>query len=479
MNAMFYIRGNDRDYDRWEELGNPTWNFETALRYFKRSEANQNESFVMYRNGRYHSDKGKLIVGAYGKPLPFGDIYIGAGKEQGYEYIEDINRDQLLGYVHVQGTVLNARRQSVAKTFLIPAKDRPNLHIIKHAHVTRILFDGVEAVGVEFIYNGTQLMTAHSRKEVVLSAGSISSPPLLMLSGIGPRDHLEKFGIPVKVDAAVGKNLQDHIMVKLFFEFHRSSAQQDSPLDMLDNIYNFAIHNSGPLSGFGVSDLVAFVNSQNGTGYPDVQLHFLSYTRNSPLLTAYLDLHEKLDDRTVNALIEVNKRSEVGVIYVVLLNPKSVGRIELRSNLSTDPPKIFANYFEDDEDMATMLRGVKQQVAMTETETFREHEGELVHIPIPECDSLDFKSDEYFRCYIQHMSGTLYHPVGTSKMGPCTDTEAVVDDRLRVKGVKKLRQVDAGIMPQLVSGNTNAATIMIAERGVNFIKEEWNAPTEN
>lgn len=472
MNAMLYIRGHDRDYNGWEALGNPTWNYETALKYFKKSEANKNESFVAYQNGKYHNDKGQLIVDSYGEPDPFADVFIGAGKEFGYNFIDDWNGEDLLGYAFAQGTIFKGRRQSVAKTFLVPAKDRANLHIIKHAHVTRILFDGTEAVGVEFIYKGEHKMVAKNRREVILSAGAVSSPPLLMVSGVGPKEQLQQFGIPVVADAAVGKNLQDHVYVPLYFEFHRSSPQQDTPTDMLDNVYNYAIHNSGPLTRFGVSNLVAFLNTQNGTGYPDIELHYVVFKQNAPELDAYLKI-EKVRDPAASALIEQNKRSEIGIIYVILLNPKSIGKIELNSGSAGDAPKIFPNYFDHEDDMATMLRAVKQQVAMSGTEAYRKHEGEFLHLPIPECDRFAFKSDDYMLCYARYFSWTLYHPVGTSKMGPDSDSDAVVDHRLRVKGVSRLRQIDAGIMPVIVSANTNAATIMIGERGADLIKEDW------
>lgn len=479
MNAMLYIRGHDRDYDQWEALGNPTWNYETVLKYFKKSEANQNLSFVEHQDGKYHGNKGYLIVDKYGEPDSFSKIFLDAGKEIGYEFVDDLNREHLLGYAYAQGTIHKGFRQSVAKTFLGPAKDRPNLHVIKHAHATRILFNGNDASGVEFIYNGTHKMRAINRKEIVLSAGAVSSPPLLMLSGIGPKEHLQKFNIPVTVDAAVGKSLQDHVIARVFLGFHRSSPEKETLLDLLDQVYNFAIHKTGRLTGIGTSDLVAFVNTQNGTGYPDIELHFLSFKKNSLEFEPYLDL-AKVIEPTASALLEHNKHVEIGVIYVILLNPKSAGRIELNSASSTDPPKIFANYFADDDDMETLLRGVKQQVDLTETKTYRKHEGEFLHLPIPACDQYAFKSDDYLRCYIRHFSCTLFHPTSTSKMGPDTDPDAVVDHRLRVKGVNRLRQADAGIMPVIVSANTNAATIMIGERAADFIKEDWNdAPIQN
>lgn len=467
INAMLYVPGHKQDYDNWEQLGNPTWNWKNANEYFKKSKTNQNST-----NGRYHNDRGYLKVNRYGEPDQFGEIFKNAGKEYGYDYIEDIDDVNLLGYYHTKGTIHNGTRQSVAKTFLIPAKDRPNLHIIKHAHVTKILIEDNNAVGVEFIYNGTHKLIAKNQKEIVLSAGAVASPQLLMLSGIGTKEHLEQHNIPVKKILAVGKNLQDHIYVPLYFEFHRSAPLESTQTDLLDNIYNYIVHKSGSFSNIGVADLIGFLNTANHTGYPDIQLHFLSFKKKSIELLTYLTMYN-LKAEIQNTLIEQNKKTEIAIVYVILLNPKSIGKIELRSSKATDKPKIFANYFANNVDMETLVRGVKQQVGLTETETYRKHEGAFIRLPLPECDRFDYESDEYFKCYINHLSTTLFHPVGTSKMGPDTDPDAVVDHRLNVKGIKGLRQIDAGIMPVIVSANTNAATIMIAERGADFIKEDW------
>lgn len=493
---MFYVRGTPRDYNRWAELGNPTWDWENALKYMKKSEGNQNPDFVKHQNGKFHSESGPLIVDFYEKLHPFSKIFIEAGKERGINYVDDINADQLLGYTNAQATVLKGRRQSTAKTFLVPAKNRSNLHIVKHAHVQRILIDEKNAAtGVEFVYKNEKLLTVVNRKEVILSAGAVSSPQLLMLSGIGPAEHLESLNIKVKDNSAVGKNLLDHIFTSIFFQFHRSAPTTELPTEMFDSIYNLLIHNDGPFTNLGASQLIALLNTVNGTGEPDIQLHFLAFEQNSAKLKMHIQTRN-YDETIEKAVFEANTKSDIAIVWATLLQPKSTGFIELKSPSPNDKPRIVPKYFSEEDDMQTMLRAVKQQISFESTDTYRKHEGEFLKLPLSECDKFEFKSDDYLRCYIKYFSSTLYHPVGTSKMGPDSDSDAVVDSRLNVRGVKRLRQIDAGIsksieiewlenfekncffffflVPELVSANTNAASIMIGERGADFIKEDYD-----
>lgn len=443
---MFYVRGTPRDYNRWAELGNPTWDWENALKYMKKSEGNQVAHFVQNDNGKYHSDKGPLLVDFYGEPHPLSQIFIEAGRELGIEHVDDINTGEVLGYVNAQATVAKGRRQSTAKAFLVPAKDRDNLHIVKYANVQKILIDDKNvATGVEFLYKNETVLKALAKKEVILSAGAVSSPQLLMLSGIGPKENLEKHNINVKYEAAgVGKNLLDHIFTTTFFQFHRSSPTKVSPTDILDAIYNLAIHNRGPFTDLGVTQTIAMLNTANGTGHPDIELHILYCEQNSWQLKTHLHGQE-YDDAVERAILEANTKSDIGIVWVTLLQPKSSGFIELKSSSPHDKPRIVPNYFRDEEDMVTMLRAVKQQISYENTDTYRKHEGEFLRLPLDECDKFEFKSDDYLRCYIRYFSSTLYHPVGTSKMGPTSDLNAVVDSRLNVRGVKRLRQADAGI----------------------------------
>lgn len=443
---MFYVRGTPRDYNRWAELGNPTWDWETALKYFKKSERNQVEHFVKTQNGKYHNDNGPMIVDFHStESHPFSKIFIEAGEELGIKFVDDINTDEVLGYANAQATVSKGRRQSTAKAFLVPAKNRTNLHIVKHAHVQKILIDDKNvATGVEFLYKDKEVIRATNKKEVILSGGAISSPQILMLSGIGPEEHLKKHNIPVKHHASVGQNLLDHIQTATYFQFHRSSPTKSSPTDLLDAIYNLAVHNSGDLTHFGMAQLIAMLNTANGTGDPDIELHILMFEQNSWKLPGHLK-GKTMDKAIENAIIEANTKADIAIIWITLLQPKSTGFIKLKSNSPQDKPRIVPNYFKNEQDMVTMLRAVKHQISYEKTETYRKHEGEFLRLPLKECDKYEFKSDKYLRCYIRYFSATLYHPVGTSKMGPDSDAYAVVDSRLNVKGVKRLRQADAGI----------------------------------
>lgn len=474
---MIYLRGHKADYDNWHDMGNPTWSYNEVLKYFLKSEHNMDDNFVKNNNGKYHSNNGLLKVGHYrlkNHTNAIEDCFIGAGKEMGYKYVDDFNSDAILGYARVQGTVYNGRRQTTARTFLVPAKDRSNLHTIKHAHVTKINVDGNgKASGVEFFYRREEKLLVKIKNEIVISAGAISSPQLLMLSGIGPEKHLKKLDIPVVKNLAVGKNLQDHLIVPMFFSFHRSKSVHLIPENLLQNTIDLFFYNKGEYTSLGITDLTVYINTVNGTGYPDIELHHFDYKKESIALKTYLDIVGYGDD-VQKMLIEENKSSELGMVFVVLLNPKSSGKIKLNSRNPFEKPSIFPNYLDEDEDWLTILNGVKYQYNQIHSNVFKEHEGTFMQLPLPECNQLPLASDKYFKCYINQMTTSVYHPVGTCKMGPNSDKKAVVDSRLRVHGIPNLRVADASIMPTLVSSNTNAPTIMIGEKVADFIKEDWN-----
>lgn len=444
---MFYVRGFPFDFDRWADMGNPTWDWEHALQYFKKSEGMKNPEFVNNNNGKYHSDKGLLAVDLHSDLIPASYIHINASMEKlGVGLIDDINADKYIGYLNGQATATEGRRQSTAKAFLSSAMDRSNLHIVKHAHVQKIHFNNKkEATGVEFIYKGQHTFVANAAKEVILSAGAVSSPQILMLSGIGPENELKKHEIPVQYNnAAVGQNLLDHVLVPLYFGFHRSAPQPMPPKEIFDAIYNLAMHNTGLLTSIAPANLIAFLDSKNVSNTPDYQMHFLYLPQSSFPTQTYLGMMN-YEQPIAQALLEQNAATDIGVIWLILLRPKSKGFIELKSNEANDHPRIVPNYFDDEDDMATMIRAIRQQVSFMDTDTYRSHEAELIRLPLPNCDHLEFESDAYWACYTRHFSTTLYHPVGTSKMGPDDDHESVVDWRLKVKGVKRLRQIDAGI----------------------------------
>lgn len=470
MNAMLYIRGNRRDYDEWERLGNPTWNWANVLPYFRKSEQNQNASLL----GTYHSADGLLKVGHLNANDRLAKIVVDAADELGRPILDDLNGDASLGYGYTQTTIHKGQRQSAAKAFLAPAKDRSNLHVIKHAHATKIHINAAgQADGIEFTYRGADKLVAKARKEIVVSAGAVSSPQLLMLSGIGPEKHLRKLNIPIKKSLAVGKNLQDHLIVPMFFGFHKSIVGDVVPENLAQTMYDYVLHRKGTFASIGASDLCGFVNTANATDYPDIETHHFSFAKQTSTLAMYLRTVGFVD-RIRTVLFDANKNQDIVTVYVVLLNPKSTGKIKLKSSDASDAPLIQPNYLDEKEDMDTLVRGVKYQHSFVKTEAFAAHEGNFLRLPIDECDRFAVGTDEYWRCYVQNMGTTVYHPVGTAKMGPATDRHAVVDARLRVHGIKGLRVIDASIMPKLISGNTNAPTIMIGEKGADFIKEDWN-----
>ena len=480
---MIYLRGHRRDYDDWHSFGNPTWSYDEVLPYFRKSEHNINTEFVNHENGKYHSDKGMLKVGLF-RPRNETDTiegyFVAAGKELGYEYVDDFNTDTVLGFGRIQGTVYNGRRQSTAKSFLIPAKDRPNLHIIKYAHATKIeIDDNGKATGVEFVYKENKKLLAKVNKEIVVSAGAISSPQLLMLSGIGPDNELKKHKITVKQNLAVGKSLQDHMIVRMYFNFNRSKNNQAKIDNLQQDAVEFYLHNKGPLTGIGITDLVGYINTKSPyqLGYPDIEYHHFAYNKNSTSFQSILNAFGYSED-VQKILSNENEKNEVAGVSVVLLNPSSKGSITLNSADPFDKPIIDANYLAEEDDWQTTLDGVKYQYSQINTNAFKQNEGAFIRLPLPECDELPFASDNYFKCYINQTATTVYHPAGTCKMGPSSDKDAVVDPRLRVYGVSNLRVADASIMPKIVSANTNAASIMIGEKCADFIKEDWNVPRD-
>lgn len=473
INALIYFRGNREDYDNWARLGNPTWDYDSVLEYFKKTEQNLNQSFVDKENQKWHSDQGEMPVDNYGKIDDMRHIFIEAAKENGYNMVDELNAEEALGFTYLQGTLKNGQRFSTAKSFLVPAKDRKNLHIIKHAHVTKVIIDDYNtATGVEFTYKNAHKLSVTAKKEVILSAGAVSTPQLLMLSGVGPKKHLEQFKIPVIKDLPVGQHLQDHVIAPIVFQFHKSTAKPESIVDTLDDIYNYAIHRKGNLASIGSINLAGLINTENHTGYPDIEIQGFDFKRSSIHLEKNLRILGYTEN-VIKAILDANADGEINDVYVELLRPKSTGEILLNSDDPFKPPRIIPNYFANEKDANTLVRGIQFITSFLNSNAFKEHEGELIRIPFEDCDKLTYRSDDYWKCYLSHMATTVYHPVGTAKMGPDTDKEAVVDNELRVKGIKRLRVIDASIMPEMVSANTNAATIMIGEKGADSVKFTW------
>ena len=448
INAQIYIRGHPMDYDHWAELGNPGWSWADVLPYFRRSE--HNEHF----NDEYHGQGGPLNVADIRSPNPFSRRMIEAAVAQGLTQIEDFSgaHDEGVGWYQV--TQKGGERWNVARAYLGrpgeagSARNRPNLRVITGARALKITLDGQQATGVVCQIRGVPVRVKANR-QVIVSAGALQTPQLLMLSGIGAPDVLSKFGIAAVLDSpGVGRNLQDHIDCALAYR-----RKAPGLIGLATGLgaegwrawRDYRDQRRGMFTS-NVNEAGAFVRTLPGLPAPDVQMVFAH---------ALSDNHGR------------TPRWGSGFAgHVCVLRPHSVGRVSLGSADPMAPPLIDPAFLSDERDMDTLLRGVKWIKRIFESPML--HEGP----PVPLFDE-PLQTDDDLRQFIRGHADTLYHPVGTCRMG--SDPMAVVDARLQVHGIHGLRIVDCSVMPTVPGGNTNAPAVMIAEKAVEFIRQDLRA----
>lgn len=436
LNGLLYVRGQKEDYDRWAELGNNGWSYSEVLPYFKKSEDQERGASI------YHGVNGPLKVSDLRLRRPIADYFIEGAKDIGIPYNEDCNGETQEGVGYFQQTAHKGFRWSTAKGFLRPAIKRSNLHLEIHAQTTRLLFEGKKTVGIEY-RKGSELHQVKANAEVILCAGAIGSPQILQCSGVGPGELLRSAGVPVVHDLpGVGRNLQDHLQTRLVFKTRLNTLNDEvnNPMSKLWIGMQYMFSRSGPLT-LAASQVAIFTKSEPSVARPDIQFHMQPLSADKPGEGAH--------------------KFSAFTMSVCQLRPYSRGHIAIKSADPLQYPEIHPGYLSDERDHPVVVNGLRVARRIAEAPSLAPH---ILSEFVP---GTQYQTDTELLQAARLYSQSIYHPTSTCKMG--NDAMAVVDDRLRVHGINGLRVVDASIMPELVSGNTNAPTIMIAEKGADMI----------
>ena len=454
INAMVYVRGNPKDFDEWSEAGNPGWSYEEVLPYFKKMESWQNGA-DSYRGG-----DGPLNVSEVSSQLhPLCNNFLAAAQEIGIRLNPDMNGESQEGVGNYQITTHKGQRMSASRAYLWPVMSRSNLTIVKKALASKILIRDKRAYGVEYLKSG-KLHKVEASREVILCAGSINSPQLLQLSGIGPKKVLESASVRIIHDSpAVGKNLQDHLGVSYFYK-SKVPTLNDQLRPILGKVYQgirYILTRTGPLS-LSVNQSGGFIRTREGLNKPNIQLYFspVSYSLESP------DKRAMMSPDPFSAML----------LGVSNCNTSSRGHVRIKNSNPSEHPIIEPNYLSHEDDVKDLLDGVKVLRKLAKTDSFREVIGEEFR-PGPDC-----QTDEEMIQHIKDTVWTVFHPSSTCRMGPDPKSD-VVDSQLKVYGIEALRVADASIFPQLICGNINAATIMVGEKASDLILNDHRAKHED
>ncbi|XP_078491074.1 glucose dehydrogenase [FAD, quinone]-like [Ciona intestinalis] len=481
-NYMMYVRGDKHDYDEWAEEGAIGWDYKNILPFFKKSQ-NVGDPEL---SKKYHGTEGFIKTG-YSYTSPMAETFIKAGQKIGYES-GDYNAENTIGFHRLQSSIHNGLRQSSNEYLGSIVQERSDrLHIVGRAHVRQIVFEEGEdgrkrASGVIYVRDDVEVKV-RARKEVIVSGGAVGSPQLLMLSGIGPKQHLNDMGIKLAADLpGVGQNMQDHVMAMA--PFYGSKVPSKSTINdftLLTGLPDYLMGNEGPLATCGI-DATAFIRSpitkRKSIHSPDIQFIQLSAewsTLGSSLNQKIVNIGEQVMEKMYEtAKVRGSRIIYNFVIYNVLIRPRSVGEIKLRTNSYKDHPIIQPNYLSNQTDVDTMIEGYRVLEKLEQTKQFKDIEAKMDFSAMGCGDITESpRSAEFYECVIRAITLNVYHAVGTAKIGAPEDVMAVVDPRLRVYKVDGLRVADASVMPSIPSANTQAACYMIGEKAADMIKEDW------
>ncbi|KZC06464.1 Glucose dehydrogenase [acceptor] [Dufourea novaeangliae] len=454
-NGMMYTRGHAKDYNNWAAMGNVGWSWEEVLPYFMCSENNTEINRV---GRKYHSTDGLLNIGRFPWRPDISKDLLAAAAERGYPITEDLNGDRPTGFTVAQMMNKNGVRQSAASAFLRPFRYRRNLQIALNATVTKIIIENMKAVGVQYYQDG-KLRIARANREVIVSGGAVNSPQLLLLSGIGPKEHLKAVNVSVVKDLpGVGENVQNHVSYTVSWTINEPNEVDLNWASALEYIS----FQRGPMASTGLSQITGIIPSIYTTpDHPDLQFFFGGYQAAC----------------STNGEIGATMGSEGRSISMspTNLQPRSRGTLRLASNDPFAKPIIHGNYLSDPLDVAILIEGIQIALSFANTTAMAKYNMTLSNTPLPACSQYPFLSNDYWSCAVRQDTGPENHQAGSCKMGPASDYMAVVDPELRVHGIRGLRVADTSIMPQVTSSNTAAPAIMIGERAAAFIKSAWGA----
>ncbi|XP_045169152.2 glucose dehydrogenase [FAD, quinone]-like [Mercenaria mercenaria] len=457
INTMYYARGSRYDYDSWAADGCTGWSYDDVFPYFLKSEDIQIDQLKL---SPYHRSGGLLTVSS-GEATPLSELYLQAGQELGY-IITDYNGPDQIGFNKVQITTKTGVRGSTGVLYLGQPGKKVNLDIVIETMATKIDIKDKRARGVYYVRKG-QTSYVKARKEVILTAGAINSPQLLMLSGIGPKEHLQSLDIPVEIDLPVGDNLQDHLSVMLFSKINKTLSLTDNFLDGLWSRYKYKLFGKGPYSSTGVEASAFFYTGKEKQEKvsPNLQAMIKSKFISTNIWN--------IKDIIAEEYLAENGNTEGISFSLNLIQPRSVGSLRLRTGHPLDSPLIDPQYLTNRKDIDDLIEGVRIWEKFINTKTMQGLGTDINEMRKSFCSQHDFRSDSYWECFIRHLAVTNYHPSGTCKMGADDDPTAVVDSKLRVKGVKDLRVVDASVLSTITAGSTYAPVIMIAEKAFDII----------
>ncbi|XP_033750383.1 glucose dehydrogenase [FAD, quinone]-like isoform X1 [Pecten maximus] len=463
------LKNSRHDYDSWAEEGCDGWSYKDVLPYFIKSENIQIEEL---KKSGYHGKDGPIPIT---KPeiTPMQQLYMNAGVDLGYN-ITDCNGENQIGFCWTQSNVKNGERWSNYRAFVQPHINRNNLHISPNTFTTKVIIKNKRAVGVECIKNGRKLRL-FARKEVILSAGALNSPQLLMLSGVGPKEHLKSYGIEVHADLPVGNNLQEHVSLPLMYSINISDSVTLNDMMSVWTRMKYNLFGTGYLSA-SLFEGVAFVYDDFSKKYdagrtPDFQLHFVTKHIFTPSMKNLVNMHFK--EEVADKIFTAKEDIESIAIYPILLHPKSRGTVRLRSTDPFDYPRIDPHFLQHQDDVKMAVEMIRFVERLVDTKTLQSIGMDVNSMsPLYQlCIQHDFRSDAFWECYVRHFIINLHHATSTCRMGAVDDKSAVVDPQLRVKGISGLRVVDASVMRNLPGGNTNAPVTMIAEKAADIIRQ--------